>query len=227
MEGSLKNLVKEVYKNSDEDGNFKFTGNSRNKSNTSQSIKITNTKNSNNNNVDPLNSKSFTKRTKSNKEFNSSSSSSISISTIILIILFILLTGLCAVIYNYYEDIIAYLKNYFHDDTKEKELESKLNGANSSTKKLQDEIGTLKKELENNKKEETTKNKKGTKQYSNLSKQQKKLYSQDQFVKDHGFCYIGEDNNNRHCVEVYNGDICESGDVYKRIDKCLLPNKFA
>ena len=30
----------------------------------------------------------------------------------------------------------------------------------------------------------------------------------------------------RHCIEAYNGDICESGDVYNRIDECLMPKKL-
>ena len=227
MESSLKNLVKEVYKNTNEDGNFKFTGNSRNKSNTSQSIKIKKNKNNNDNNDNnyegPLNGKSFATRIKDIKEV-ATSSSSMSISTIILIFLFLLITISIGLVYNYYEDIMTFLKNYFHDDTTEQELKSQLSSANTSTQKLQSEIGTLKKELEN-KKSENKNNEKKT--YSKLSNKEKKLYSQDQFVKEHGFCYVGEDNNHRHCVEVYNGDICESGDVYKRIDKCLLPNKFA
>ena len=45
-------------------------------------------------------------------------------------------------------------------------------------------------------------------------------------TSESGFCYIGEDNNNRHCVNAYGGDVCTSGDVYNRIDKCLKPDSF-
>ena len=67
---------------------------------------------------------------------------------------------------------------------------------------------------------------KNTKKTKKSNEELRKLYSDNQFVKDDGFCYIGTDNNMRQCVEVYNGDICESGDVYKRIDECLMPSHF-
>ena len=51
--------------------------------------------------------------------------------------------------------------------------------------------------------------------------------TENQNVKSNGFCYIGSDNNIRHCIEVYDGEICESGDVYNRIDKCLAPQRFS
>jgi hypothetical protein len=42
-------------------------------------------------------------------------------------------------------------------------------------------------------------------------------------MKEDGYCYIGTDNNMRHCVDAYSGDVCTSGDVYKRMDDCLIP----
>ncbi len=78
-------------------------------------------------------------------------------------------------------------------------------------------------ELEKNKeikKDELPENNKKT------NEELKKIYSEKQFVKENSFCYIGDDNNMRHCIEAYNGDICESGDVYNRIDECLMPKKL-
>ena len=27
----------------------------------------------------------------------------------------------------------------------------------------------------------------------------------------------------RHCVDAYSGDVCTSGDIYRRMDDCLIP----
>ena len=35
--------------------------------------------------------------------------------------------------------------------------------------------------------------------------------------------FIGNDNNMRHCVQAYKDDVCTSGDIYKRMDDCLIP----
>lgn len=224
MERSLRNVVKEVYKNSDNNGSFKFTGNNRDKSsNTSQSINIS-LKNKNNNNE---NGRSILSKTKERFRLSDlkSSSSSYSVSFFILLFLFVLISAVLGLFYIYYDEIMVYLKQYFYDDTKEKEISQKMN---EESQKLRGEISSLKNKLkETNKKSKQAKNESPKKTYGDLKESERKLYSQDQFVKDHGFCYIGEENNQRHCVEVYNGDICESGDVYKRIDKCMVPAKFA
>ena len=78
-------------------------------------------------------------------------------------------------------------------------------------------------------------NKKNEKDVSKKDKMSKKTksmpdkllqqYSKSQIVGENGsFCYIGEENNMRECVDAYKGDICKSGDIYKRIDKCLVPD---
>ena len=51
----------------------------------------------------------------------------------------------------------------------------------------------------------------------------KQHYSSSQMVNEDGYCFIGTDNNMRQCVNAYKGDICTSGDIYKRIDDCLIP----
>ncbi len=103
------------------------------------------------------------------------------------------------------------------DDLKHKldESETKINELEEKNKVTEEES---KKEM----KEETKEEKK-----VKTNEKLKKLYSENQFVKEQGFCYVGTDEDMRHCVEVYNGDICESGDIYKRIDKCLVPESFS
>ena len=54
----------------------------------------------------------------------------------------------------------------------------------------------------------------------------KSKYSQNQIVnKDDMYCYIGEDDNTRQCIEVFKDDICTSGDIFNRIDECLVPRR--
>lgn len=51
-------------------------------------------------------------------------------------------------------------------------------------------------------------------------------YPKDQIVKqDDMYCYLGEDDNMRQCIEVFKDDVCTSGDIFNRIDQCLVPNK--
>lgn len=101
-------------------------------------------------------------------------------------------------------------------DQKNEEVENKKNVENDiNESKANTSLNIKGKKQENDKKINTAKK-------SNT----KPLYSQDQHVKNDGFCYIGTDDNTRQCIEVYNGDICTSGDVYKRIDTCLLPTHF-
>ena len=39
-----------------------------------------------------------------------------------------------------------------------------------------------------------------------------------------GFCYIGEDRGFRSCIEVGEGDVCMSGDIFPTQDICINPN---
>jgi hypothetical protein len=49
-------------------------------------------------------------------------------------------------------------------------------------------------------------------------------YSNEQQVKANGFCYIGYDKNQRECTNVYEGDICMSGQVFPTLAVCLDPH---
>ena len=39
-----------------------------------------------------------------------------------------------------------------------------------------------------------------------------------------GFCYIGEDRGFRSCIEVGEGDVCMSGDIFPTESICINPN---
>jgi hypothetical protein len=42
-------------------------------------------------------------------------------------------------------------------------------------------------------------------------------------VNADGFCYIGYDNGQRECVDVYAGDVCMSGEIFPSLDICINP----
>lgn len=39
-----------------------------------------------------------------------------------------------------------------------------------------------------------------------------------------GFCFIGEDNGTRNCIQVGNNDTCMSGKIFPSMDLCINPN---
>ena len=49
-------------------------------------------------------------------------------------------------------------------------------------------------------------------------------YSNEQMVKANGFCYIGYDKNQRECTNVFEGDICMSGQIFPTLAVCLDPH---
>ena len=47
-------------------------------------------------------------------------------------------------------------------------------------------------------------------------------YKESKVTAD-GFCYIGYDNGQRECVDVYAGDVCMSGEIFPSLDICINP----
>ena len=39
----------------------------------------------------------------------------------------------------------------------------------------------------------------------------------------HGFCYVGKQNNLRHCAKVSSKSTCMSGDIFPTMDLCINP----
>jgi len=50
------------------------------------------------------------------------------------------------------------------------------------------------------------------------------LYRKDQLVQKDGFCYIGFEKGHRVCTDVYQGDVCMSGEIFPTMDVCLVPS---
>jgi hypothetical protein len=42
-------------------------------------------------------------------------------------------------------------------------------------------------------------------------------------VTENGYCYIGYDNGQRECVDVYPGAVCMSGEIFPSLDICINP----
>jgi uncharacterized protein YoxC len=47
--------------------------------------------------------------------------------------------------------------------------------------------------------------------------------SKDSNVATDSFCYIGYDNGQRECIDVYAGDVCMSGEIFPSLDICINP----
>lgn len=50
------------------------------------------------------------------------------------------------------------------------------------------------------------------------------LYRKEQLVKKDGFCYIGFEKGHRVCTDVFQGDVCMSGEIFPTMDVCLVPS---
>jgi hypothetical protein len=51
-----------------------------------------------------------------------------------------------------------------------------------------------------------------------------KNYRPEQIVKENGYCYIGYENGQRECTNVFEGEICMSGEIFPKLDICINPN---
>jgi hypothetical protein len=49
-------------------------------------------------------------------------------------------------------------------------------------------------------------------------------YKQEQKVKENSFCYIGYESGQRECTNVFDGDICMSGEIFPKMDICMNPH---
>ena len=57
-----------------------------------------------------------------------------------------------------------------------------------------------------------------------LDKKINENYRPEQIVKENSYCYIGYDNGQRECTNVFDGDICMSGELFPKIDICINPH---
>jgi hypothetical protein len=147
-----------------------------------------------------------------------------SVTYAILLLLFILLVS---ILYFYRDQVYLFLEKLktinpasgidqaekvFHDLTKPKEVKEVEVPVLKDPERIEVQE-TKKKEIE-------TKDKSG-----GVKKLDEKLnrYSEEQTVKADGYCYIGYDKQ-RECTNVYEGDICMSGQIFPTMEVCMNPH---
>lgn len=79
----------------------------------------------------------------------------------------------------------------------------------------------IKKRKDKNKEKEIEQNKEkgGVNKLINKMK-----YKDNQISKINGYCFIGNENNERKCSEIYEGNICMSGEIFRSQQLCMFPN---
>lgn len=231
MKGSLKNNLKNIYKNVNNNNvgiNKNITGiTNRLKNDNMYSNFIDSGKNINNNIVDST--------VKKVSNYNYHLYIIIIVAVLILLILLILI----------FKDNII---NYFRDLFKDKNVDDKIKDLEDTTKNnsdvinkeikdldkklsnMKDQQEILKKEKEEEKKRKTEGDEEDEEDEDDdlLKNKNKDIsinaeYDKSNIINEDSYCYVGSDDNTRHCVKAYAGDICSSGEIYKRLDKCLIP----
>lgn len=160
----------------------------------------------------------------------------------VLVLLFLIVV-VCGLLWFFKDNITKMVNDMKKDKNGEDDEESESKDEETDDKdeesndENEDEKQEEDKEVEDNEPEtnEEDKNKKETPKASKMSedkshqgvneKELSQNYSPSQIVGENGgYCFIGSDDNMRHCVKAYKGDICSSGDIYSRIDKCIVPS---
>lgn len=206
------------------------SGNNSNKNSNSNgnSKKNTNSNTNNNSNKTYVNRNTTMKRNVVTETTEMIKTAQNGISSYVIIVMFLFIITLIGVFVFFQETIMDYLKRLFNDEEKDKVINELSKSAEQDKErqiKLSDEIKSLKDEIavlttakKEDKKEEDNNVKKPKPSKSILQQ-----YSDSQILKNDGYCFVGSDNNIRHCVKAYEGEICSSGDIYNRIDECLVP----
>jgi hypothetical protein len=134
-------------------------------------------------------------------------------------ILFIVVILIIVAIIYYYKD---YIYSLFDKINKIEDVNKK---TDDFIKKYEDDkIEQSIKEHELNKHNDKDKEEKGGINELNTKINNVTTYKDKQKVKENGFCYIGYDNGQRECTNVFDGDICMSGDVFPTMDVCINPH---
>ena len=225
VKNTLKNTMSEVYNVTNNNATFKKNVyDFNNKLNTLNTSKNTNnmlrSKNNGNNNINlnaPSSISSFSNSFEKKEQVPSF------LNLLPYIIFFLLLVVCIFVIFRYKDKIREIFEKYFSQPPtnieKEKELEKKLKDEKEKVSQMETQMEEKKEET----KKEETKKEKTKKKSKSVESSLKQQYSESQIVKEDGYCFIGTDNQMRHCVDAYSGDVCTSGDIYRRMDDCLIP----
>ena len=135
---------------------------------------------------------------------------------IIYIIILLFIIFLIGIIYFYKDMIIFYFNTIFNEksiDKSEKDTSAKVDSTSAKIDKLEEKIDKL---------ADKECSQPGVKKLNNKLAEVSS-YSKEQNVKENGFCYVGYDNGQRECVDVYAGDICMSGEIFPSLDICINP----
>jgi len=163
--------------------------------------------------------------------------SNITISAIIFLTVSLILV---TIIYYYRNHIMDFIKNLgemkLDSSNTVSQLENKYDALfdkiNKKLEKDDKEVNEIKSKLASHElhtihKEENANKEKNEKIQAGgvctLDSKIEKKYRDNQIVKGNGFCYIGFDNHMRECTDVYEGDICMSGQIFPTMDMCLHP----
>ena len=127
-----------------------------------------------------------------------------------LFVVFILAAFIGAIVY--FKDTLI---KYYNDKMQTKpSVNNELKQLNKSLKEEQ--------KLREQKEKEAEKEKKIKKGGVNQLVQ-KMNYKSNQIAKDDGYCYIGYDKGMRNCGEIYESQICMSGEIFPSLEMCMFP----
>jgi len=135
----------------------------------------------------------------------------------------IILFGICiliviGVIYYYKDRIYALFDKIYKIDNVDKKTDEMI-------KKYEDDkIEQSIKEHEAKEHSQKEKQEKGGVNELNTKINSVTSYKDQQKSKGNEFCYIGYDNGQRECTNVFDGDICMSGQLFPTMDVCINPH---
>jgi hypothetical protein len=143
----------------------------------------------------------------------------------LLIFILLLFLGIGIFIYFNRDKIYNFYKERVNPTKEEPPQEDVLPEKPISKKKSDNEIKDIpEKNIKEINKEEREKNKKIKNGGVNeLNKKLNDNYSPEQIVRENSYCYIGYENGQRECTNVFDGDICMSGEIFPKMDICINP----
>lgn len=223
MKSTIRNTVKEVYNTELKDMNVNTSRmkafSTPNKLNAAQRVNDVAIDNTNPANIHPT------------------SAQNNSVVLLLLALLFLLAT--LGVVYYFRNEIKGYFRKWFNPQKstskeviKIKENDEELKETRTVTenkgKHIEKDKLTIEKDgkvvVEDKIVKETQKNGGRTGVVATKKTNNKTHYSDEKLVnQDDMYCYVGKDDNMRQCIQVFKDDICTSGDIFKRIDECLVP----
>uniref|UniRef100_A0A6C0ETM5 Uncharacterized protein n=1 Tax=viral metagenome TaxID=1070528 RepID=A0A6C0ETM5_9ZZZZ len=229
MARTIKNQFSNVY------GEGKNLNIGKNKSVKEMLNNIPNAPNENNdmNNESLVTNSSKTFHLETKLESNSSKMTGISSPfNLLYVIILLLLFTIIGVVYYYKDMVLHYLsgskidKNDKIDNTtaKVEHTSSKVDAASTKIDDTSAKIDNLEEKI-NKLSDKTCPTSNTIPAVNTLNNKMDKIstYSKEQNVTENGFCYIGYDNGQRDCVDVYAGDVCMSGEIFPTLDICINP----